>query len=201
MLRIATMVATAWEVALRNGRRNAAEMAASGALIVRKATPADAAALSAFGARTFGDAFGADNTPSDMEAYLAESFSPSIQLAEISNPASAMTLAVVSGGFTETLAGYMYLVEDPDPASVFLKRIYVDKAWQGSGLGSLLIEEARRECRRRGRQRLWLTVWERNPRAVAFYEREGLRISGTTTFTLGDDVQTDFVMETAISAP
>jgi diamine N-acetyltransferase len=175
-------------------------MAAAGTLIVRRATPADAAALSAFAARTFSDAFGADNTPSDMAAYLAESFSPPIQLAEISDPAAAMTLAVESGGPTEALAGYMYLVEDPDPAAMFLKRIYVDKAWQGSGLGSLLIEEARRECRRRVRRRLWLTVWQRNPRAVAFYEREGFRVSGTTTFTLGDDVQTDLVMESAVPA-
>jgi GNAT superfamily N-acetyltransferase len=175
-------------------------MAASGTLIIRNATPADAEALSAFGARTFSDAFGADNTPSDMAAYLAGSFSPSIQFAEISDPASAMTLAVESGDPTAVLAGYMYLVEDPDPASVFLKRIYVDKVWQGSGLGGLLIEEARRECRHRARQRLWLTVWQRNPRAVAFYEREGFRVSGTTTFTLGDDVQTDFVMEVAVPA-
>jgi diamine N-acetyltransferase len=174
-------------------------MVASGTLVIRKATPADAAALSAFGARTFGEAFGADNTASDMEAYLAEAFSPSIQLAEISDPASAMTLVLESGGLAEALAGYMYLVVDPDPASLFLKRIYVDKEWQGSGLGGLLIEEAGRECRRRGRRRLWLTVWERNPRAVAFYERAGFRISGTTTFQLGDDIQTDFVMETAIS--
>jgi len=183
-----------------NERRNAAEMIGSGRLVLRKATSADAASLSAFGARTFGEAFGADNTQADMEAYLAESFSPSIQLAEITDPAAVTTLAVESGGPTETLAGYLYLVEDPDPASLFLKRIYVDKGWQGSGLGGLLIEEARRECRRRGRQRLWLTVWERNPRAVAFYEREGFRVSGTTTFQLGDDIQTDFVMETMVPA-
>ena len=181
-----------------NERRNAAEMVASGTLVIRKAMSADAAALSAFGARTFSDAFGTDNTPSDMEAYLAKSFSPSMQLQEISDPASAITLAVDTGGLAEALAGYTHLVEDAEPGSILLKRIYVDHGWQGSGLGGLLVEESRRECRRRGRRRLWLTVWERNLRAVTFYERAGFRISGQTTFQLGDDVQTDFVMETTI---
>jgi GNAT superfamily N-acetyltransferase len=182
-----------------NERRNAAEALASGRLALRKAVPDDAATLSAFAARTFGEAFGADNTAADMAAYLTEAFSPSIQRAEISDPASRMLLAVEGAGSAETLAGYLYLVEDADPASIFLNRIYVDREWQGSGLGSRLIEEARQECRRRGRRRLWLTVWDRNPRAVALYAREGFRTTGTTTFQLGDDLQTDFVMETEIS--
>jgi diamine N-acetyltransferase len=183
---------------MANESRNAAAMVASGELVLRDATPVDAAVLSGFAARTFREAFAADNTPSDMEAYLAKVFSPAIQLREISDPASSVTIALHRDDRGGALAGYLHLVEDPEPASIQLKRIYVDTIWQGSGLGSLLVEEARREGRRRGRQRLWLTVWERNPRALAFYEREGFRVSGQTKFELGDDVQTDFVMEMAI---
>jgi GNAT superfamily N-acetyltransferase len=138
-------------------------MVASGELVLREATPVDAAVLSRFAARTFCEAFAADFTPSDMEAYLAKVFSPAIQRREISDPASWMMIVLHRDGRGGALAGYLHLVEDPEPASIQLKRIYVDTTWQGSGLGSLLVEKARREGHRRGRQRLWLAVWDRNP--------------------------------------
>jgi ribosomal protein S18 acetylase RimI-like enzyme len=45
-----------------------------------------------------------------------------------------------------------------------------------------------------GGRRLWLGVWERNPRAIAFYRKSGFSDAGTTTFQLGSDLQTDRVM-------
>ena len=178
--------------------RNAPGLFASGQLALRKAIPADAGPLSDFAARTFSETYAGDNTSSDMAAYMANAFGPAIQLQEISDPASSVTVAVCRDGPGEAFAGYTHLLEDQEPTSILLKRIYVDAAWKGSGLGRLLIEQARHECRRRGRQRLWLTVWERNRRAIGFYEKLGFRISGETKFELGDDIQTDLIMEIAI---
>ena len=48
-------------------------------------------------------------------------------------------------------------------------------------------------ARARGAQTLWLGVWERNPRAVAFYAKYGFARVGEHTFVLGDDWQTDWV--------
>ena len=41
---------------------------------------------------------------------------------------------------------------------------------------------------------MWLGVWQRNPRAVRFYEKCGFRRVAEATFVLGTDVQTDWVM-------
>jgi ribosomal protein S18 acetylase RimI-like enzyme len=41
---------------------------------------------------------------------------------------------------------------------------------------------------------LWLGVWERNDRAIAFYEKQGFRIVGAQDFMLGSDRQRDHVM-------
>jgi ribosomal protein S18 acetylase RimI-like enzyme len=41
---------------------------------------------------------------------------------------------------------------------------------------------------------LWLGVWEHNPRAIAFYEKQGFRKVGRHTFMVGSDVQYDDVM-------
>jgi ribosomal protein S18 acetylase RimI-like enzyme len=45
-----------------------------------------------------------------------------------------------------------------------------------------------------GAMALWLGVWEKNPRASAFYRKWGFEIVGAHTFRVGDDPQRDLVM-------
>jgi len=42
--------------------------------------------------------------------------------------------------------------------------------------------------------RLWLGVWERNHRAIAFYRKVGFVQCSAQPFLLGSDLQTDWVM-------
>jgi len=41
---------------------------------------------------------------------------------------------------------------------------------------------------------LWLGVWERNARAIAFYRKQGFEVVGEQEFMLGADRQRDLVM-------
>jgi ribosomal protein S18 acetylase RimI-like enzyme len=41
---------------------------------------------------------------------------------------------------------------------------------------------------------VWLGVWERNPKAIAFYKKFGFREVGAHVFPLGSDPQRDVVM-------
>jgi ribosomal protein S18 acetylase RimI-like enzyme len=43
-------------------------------------------------------------------------------------------------------------------------------------------------------QNLWLGVWERNPRAIAFYQKVGFVDRGCHDFFVGSDRQTDRVL-------
>jgi len=45
---------------------------------------------------------------------------------------------------------------------------------------------------------MWLGVWEYNPRAQRFYEKNGFRQVGRHVFQLGNDPQTDLLMQRAI---
>ena len=45
-----------------------------------------------------------------------------------------------------------------------------------------------------GAQHLWLAVWERNPRAIAFYGKCGFADVGDTEFYVGPDRQIDRVL-------
>jgi ribosomal protein S18 acetylase RimI-like enzyme len=169
----------------------------SSAVRIRRATSDDAAALAEFGARTFYEAFAADNTAEDMAKYLASAWGPDLQRAEIADPLLDTLLAVDADG---NFGGFAQLQAECAPADVptqnpaELKRFYVDKPWQGQGLARDLMAAVEREARRRGARELWLGVWQRNERAQAFYRKCGFRKVGTKVFVVGDDPQTDDVM-------
>ena len=86
------------------------------------------------------------------------------------------------------------------PSSIELKRIDVDAVWQGRGLARRLLEQVMKEAGIRCARRLWLSVWHRNDRAIAFYTKNGFRISGEMRFDWGDDVEVGFVMEIGLDA-
>jgi diamine N-acetyltransferase len=176
-------------------------------ILVRPATVADAGRLSRFCAATFRETFESDNTPEDISRYVAEAFTPDRQAAEIIDPAG--TLLVAEGWNTAgdaELIGYVHLLAGPAPAAiegpapVELKRLYVAAAWHGRGVAQRLMEAALDSARAQGAQTLWLGVWERNPRALAFYAKYGFTRVGEHTFVLGTDKQRDWLLALPLAA-
>jgi ribosomal protein S18 acetylase RimI-like enzyme len=168
---------------------------------IRYAKSGDNIQLAEFGARTFSESFGADNAPEDMAAYLAESFSPEIQAVELADPSSVFLIAEIDG----VLVGYARLKEGDAPVNVSggrpveLVRIYAGVEWIGRGVGKALMEACLAEAVRRGCDLIWLGVWDRNPRAQAFYRKWGFVEAGSHPFKLGSDMQVDMVMVRVIS--
>ena len=165
--------------------------------MIRLAVPADAAALAALAERTFRDTFADDNTPADMAAHVEQAYSPAHQARELRDPALA-TFVVV--GPTGELTAYAQLRDGAAPASVTgpapveLLRFYVDRAHHGQGLAQQLMTTVLEAAVQRGAATLWLGVWERNPRAQAFYRKYGFVDVGSHTFVVGSDPQTDRLM-------
>jgi ribosomal protein S18 acetylase RimI-like enzyme len=170
------------------------------AITIRRGVEADAAALADLAARTFAETFAADNTPADLAAHLARSYGEALQAAELADP-DRVTLVAETGG---ALVAYAQLRSSTAPAcvpagpSIELQRFYLDRAAQGSGLARRLMDAAIDAARRRGARLLWLGVWERNPRAIRFYEKCGFADAGSQTFLFGSDPQTDRVMWRAV---
>jgi ribosomal protein S18 acetylase RimI-like enzyme len=167
---------------------------------IRRATAADNFLLAELGAETFSDSFASENTPENMAAYLAESFGPEIQRRELAEPDSRFLIAQ-SGG---SAAGYARLRFGSAPESIAgrkpveIARIYAGKAWIGRGVGSRLMQACLEEAGQAGCDVIWLDVWERNPRAIAFYRSWNFTIVGTQTFRLGKDQQRDLLMARAV---
>lgn len=169
---------------------------------IRYATLEDAEMLSELGARTFYDTFAKDNTPENIETHLKKSFSSEIQAAELSEPDNIFLIAELD----DVPAGYVQLMlNSRDEAitadrPVEIRRIYASKEYIGKGIGPELMKASIEEARQRNCDCVWLGVWEKNPRAIAFYEKCGFRKVGTHIFAVGDDPQNDFIMELELPA-
>jgi GNAT superfamily N-acetyltransferase len=168
----------------------------------RLATPADAALLASLAATSFSDTFAADNTAENMALYLAGAFGESIQRDELSDPRHAIIFAEQHG----EVVGYAMLREGSAPESVAdvnaieIARLYAVKRLVGAGVGATLMQRCLDEASARGKRTIWLAVWERNARAIAFYQRWGFIDVGSQIFTLGHDRQTDRVMARRIAS-
>jgi diamine N-acetyltransferase len=162
----------------------------------RRATATDASLLSEFGAATFIDWYLPDNEPENVYRHVRNTYTPERQLFEIEEPGQWALMAFDDG----TLAGYgLVRAERPCPGYAAeglaeIRRFYVGRAWHGSGLARSLMEALTRMGREAGALGFWLTCWERNPRALAFYAKCGFRRVGETTFTVGNDPQTDHLL-------
>ena len=66
--------------------------------------------------------------------------------------------------------------------------------WHGRGVAQRLMQHVREAARALGARDVWLSVWERNPRAIAFYAKCGFRDVGSKDFFVGQDRQRDHVM-------
>jgi len=174
-------------------------------LVVRRAGLSDARALATFAATAFADTFAADNAPEDMAAYLANAFGESRQRADLLDPDCIVLLAERGS----ELAGYAMLRDGKGPPAVGgipsdnaieIARLYSDKRWIGTGVGATLMQACLDAGVERGREWIWLGVWERNTRAIAFYARWGFSDVGWQFFQLGADRQTDRIMARPLAA-
>ncbi|HEY6125205.1 MAG TPA: GNAT family N-acetyltransferase [Steroidobacteraceae bacterium] len=176
---------------------NADVVSQKAAVQIRRATVADAEALTEIGARTFFETFAADNTPEDMQMFLSSTWQADLQRAEILDAGMDTLLACDASG---AIAGFAQVRVAHPPAGIAarapveLKRFYVDKPWHGQGLARVLMDSAEQAARARGGKEFWLGVFERNERARAFYRKCGFSRVGAQIFVVGTDPQTDDVM-------
>ena len=147
--------------------------------------------------RTFREAYSADSRAEDIEAYIASSYSVKKLSKELSDPG----IHFFMGTLGSEHIGFVMLRRDaarpdcvPDEGAVQLSRLYVLKRFYGQGLGKALLSTAIAHALQNGHQTMWLSVWEKNTRALEFYRKQGFQRLGTQTFQVGSDPQKDVIL-------
>ena len=164
-----------------------------GSLALRRASLEDAAALASFASQAFSDTYAGLDDPDEIADYVAEHFNPEAIAKVILDKVAIALLAEIG----RELAGYAVLKSAEAPACVTgakpveLARLYLGQGFIGKGIGTRLMLLVRDEARRLGARTLWLSVYERNVRAVRFYERFGFARVGGKEFLFGGRVYID----------
>jgi len=176
--------------------------------VIRRAGAADAETLSTLSAATFSATFAHLYPPSDLAAFLGESYAVERSRAQLADPAIATWLmeAQVAVGGAEGGAGGIEAVgyamagpcalphPDVTPECGELKRIYMLPAWQGGGRGSRLLATALAWLEARPRGALWIGVWSQNLGAQRLYERMGFTKVGEYEFRVGETRDHEFIL-------
>lgn len=171
-------------------------------LFIRNASISDSVLLADLSARTFKSAYKAQLTDKELNDYTASTFSLDRIQAELIDPACKFLLAYEG----DTTIGYAMLRTDDPPNSVMgpkpveLARIYLTEGVIGKGNGTMLMEACLQTAKEDGHETIWLGVWEKNGRAIRFYEKWGFTTVGSIDFEFGDEVQADLVMVRVITS-
>ncbi|MCX7359048.1 MAG: GNAT family N-acetyltransferase [Alphaproteobacteria bacterium] len=164
----------------------------------RHATAADAQALAAFAEATFTDTFGHLYPPEDLTAYVAAKYPAHVVAAEIADPDVRYVLALRDGA----IVGYSKLGEvdmDVDATDALeLHRLYVDTSVKGAGVAKTLMDDGLAWARGKGARVMYLSVWENNARAQAFYKRYGFEHVKEHKFMVGRVADRDFIWRLAL---
>jgi GNAT superfamily N-acetyltransferase len=167
------------------------------ALTIRSITVDDRETLRSLSIQTFSETFADQNTVQNMAHYLATAFSPEKIAIELQDPNALFFFAV----WNDEPIGYLKVNLNHHPDGTFdadcmeIERMYVFKSFHGKGVAQALFNKALSLADDNQKGCIWLGVWEHNPRAIAFYTKYGFAPFGSHPFMLGDDRQTDILME------
>lgn len=170
-------------------------------LQIQRVTPKELQQLQEISIQTFEETFATSNSKADMQKYITQSLSLSKLKNEYDNPLS--TFYFVS--YETNIVGYLKLNtghaqnEFKELDGIEIERIYVLNKFHGKGVGQLLLDFSINYASKNKHKFIWLGVWEKNNRALAFYTKNGFEIVGKHTFLLGSDEQIDLLMSKQIS--
>ena len=164
---------------------------------IRYATSDDAKLIADLSHQTFYEAFAAQNTKENMDKFLNQQFTKGKLILEVGAPGNTFMLAYNE----QEVVGYTKLRENTEPRSLDITpaleiaRLYVVNHMIGKGVGKLLMQTIIDFARQRNVPAVWLSVWDKNERALDFYNQWGFEKFDETLFVLGDDIQTDWLMK------
>jgi len=163
---------------------------------IKRAEPADIDTLIDLSRDTFYNSYYHLTDPGDFEDYTARAFNPDKILSELNNPNSNFYFAMLDN----EIIGYLKLNFGPaqsefqDENALEIERIYLLKEYQGQQFGKQLLQFAIQTAKDKQLQYVWLGVWQKNPKAIRFYERNGFKVYGTHTFHFGGEDHDDLMM-------
>lgn len=156
---------------------------------IRKASIQDAQNLAALAIQVFLHTYATSGIRSALSGFVLNEFTPGKLRALLEDPAHILLVAEAED---HLLAFADLNLQSPRAEipgiTVELATLYVQEHFAGMGIGSALLREGAELAKlATGRPELWLSVYHRNDRALAFYRKHGLQERGSFAFEFGGE--------------
>ncbi|MGI9282707.1 MAG: GNAT family N-acetyltransferase [Endozoicomonas sp.] len=117
--------------------------------------------------------------------FLTEEFSD----ANLQKRIRTEQVLVVESG--EHICGYAVLDRPEKGKKSELITLYLLPEFHGKGVGKTLLDEAIKQSP----QGIWLSCYEGNQKALNFYKRQGMKVTGTRYFQLDEEKHLNWILE------
>lgn len=167
---------------------------------IRPATDADVPGLALLGRATFidtfVDGFAIPYPPGDLADFLDATFSEATLAARLKEPGAAWWVAEDGGALLAFANAGPNTLPHPEARSshMELRRLYVDRAAQGLGLGSRLLSTALDWMQAHSDGPLWIGVWSGNLKAQKLYAAHGFAKAGEYQYPVGAWRDDEFIL-------
>lgn len=129
--------------------------------------------------------------------YMLEKFQGAAAISEqIENEGLEYYLIEADGN----LVGYFAILPEREKRRTMLSKIYVGREQRRRGIGGKVLDFVDDQCRQRGMNRVWLTVYRGNSNSIEWYRHRGFRFDGPYIQDIGGGfVMNDFKMVKAVA--
>jgi len=167
--------------------------------LLRPAQAGDARNLAALSIQVWLHTYATEGIRDALATFVLAEFTEAKLRQRIQDPQRRLFVAEDAGH----LVGYAELDleaprEDVPGIQVELTTLYVQEHFGGKGIGTRLLAACAQEARQRcGHPGLWLSVYHRNERAMAFYRKQGFSERGSFHFEFGGERHLNLVLANA----
>lgn len=146
--------------------------------------------------RAFYDTFSDSSSKSNMEKFLNTNYSIQNLTNELNEPNSKFYFVY----HQKQIAGYIKINLNHAQTEAYgddyleVERIYLLKEFQGSGLGSELMNYAIKLAQSLNKKYIWLGVWEHNTKALKFYHKFNFIEKSLHNYSVGTDIFKDLIL-------
>jgi ribosomal protein S18 acetylase RimI-like enzyme len=156
--------------------------------VLRRCRSGDEKALVLLGTATVLETYAGLGEWSDILAFVEAEHVIELYRNWLASESADIWVAETARG--QSAVGYIVALtsKGPDsPTEMEIRHFYVFHRFQGSGLGTLLINEALATARRNGVRSVFLKVMKENHTAIKFYSRAGFRVEAQERLRIGGD--------------
>lgn len=152
---------------------------------IRRAEDVDCDSIVAIGRCVWIDTYATEGVRKEIAGYVQSTFTAKNVLRDIdSKQVSVFELE-------SHIVGYAVLSESSEATEI--ENLYILPRYQRKGLGKLFIHHVIKN-----HARIWLTCWERNTKAIAFYKSLGFEEVGETYFQMKTEKHRNVLLNLSI---